>query len=194
MIEVSTPPELSPRASAVAEQIDRAVLWVATHWLAVLVGYGLTVLSLAASAPLCAARGYDTAASAIYLPFRLICHQRDDRSFHLHGEQLAFCQRDAAIVAGAIGIGLLFGLVRRWREVQATSFWLVVVLALPMALDGGTQLIGLRESTPLLRVITGVLFSAGVGWFALPHLHAGFASVGASIRDRYEHGKAAQPR
>jgi uncharacterized membrane protein len=52
------------------------------------------------------------------------------------------------------------------------------VAALPLAVDGLTQLTGLRESTWELRVATGVLFSAGLGWYVLPHLDAGFTALG----------------
>jgi uncharacterized membrane protein len=56
-------------------------------------------------------------------------------------------------------------------------FWLVFAL-IPIALDGGSQLPGLaqgwpswlpvRESTPLLRTITGTLFGAGTAWYIFP--------------------------
>jgi uncharacterized membrane protein len=39
----------------------------------------------------------------------------------------------------------------RWR-------WYLVLGVLSMALDGGTQLTVLRESTPFLRTVTGILF------------------------------------
>ncbi len=41
-------------------------------------------------------------------------------------------------------------------------------MLLPIAWDGLTQMFGLRESTWVLRVITGTLFGFGNVWFALP--------------------------
>jgi uncharacterized membrane protein len=184
MAEPARQAALTPRAQSVANQIDAAVLWFATHWLAVFVGYGATVVGLASLAPLLKGSGYETAAKLIYLPFRLVCHQRAARSFHLHGEQMAFCERDVAIVTVAVLTGILFALIRRWNGLPRIPFWVVVVFALPMAIDGGTQLVGLRESTPELRVLTGTLFSVGVGWFVLPHLDAGFASMRDEIAGR----------
>ncbi len=183
MAEPVQPAALTPRAQSVANQIDSAVLWLATHWLAVFVAYGTTVVRLAALAPLLNGAGYETASRFIYLPFRLICHQRDDRSFHLHGEQMAFCERDVAIVAAAVLTGVLFAVIRR-HGLPGIRFSAVVALALPMALDGGTQLVGLRESTLELRMLTGTLFSLGVGWFVLPHLETGFASIRDEIANR----------
>ncbi|HYI15036.1 MAG TPA: DUF2085 domain-containing protein [Thermomicrobiales bacterium] len=176
---------MSPRAQAIAGRIDAAVFWFATHWLAVFVGYGATILGLASLAPILRGDVYDTASRFIYLPFRLICHQRDDRSFHLHGEQMAFCERDVAIVSAAVLTGVIFAIIRRWRGLPRLGFAVVVLLALPMAVDGGTQLVGLRESTPALRVLTGTLFSLGVGWFVLPHLDTGFASMRDEISCRH---------
>ena len=168
---------LTPRAQSIADQIDRAVFWFATHWLSVFVGYGTAVLGLASIAPILHGAGHQTASRFIYLPFRLICHQRDDRSFHLRGEQMAFCERDVAIVSAAVVTGVLFAIFRRLRNLPRITFGIVVLLALPMAIDGGTQLVGLRESTTELRILTGTLFSVGVGWFVLPYLETGFASI-----------------
>lgn len=184
MAEPTQSAALTARAQAVANRIDSAVLWFATHWLAVFIGYGAAVVGLAALAPLLEANGNGTASRFIYVPFRLICHQRDDRSFHLHGEQMAFCERDVAIVSAAVLIGAVFALVRRWRTLPRIGFFVVVALSLPMAIDGGTQLIGLRESTPELRVLTGSMFSLGVGWYVLPHLETGFAAIRAEIQSR----------
>ncbi|MEX2314865.1 MAG: DUF2085 domain-containing protein, partial [Thermomicrobiales bacterium] len=143
-----------------------------------------TVVGLAALAPLLKAAGHPTAANVIYLLYRLICHQRADRSFHLNSEQMAFCERDVAIVSCAVLTGLAFAIVRQRWAIPTISFVAVVLFALPMALDGGTQLIGLRESTPELRVLTGSLFSLGVGWFVLPHLATGFASIRDEVHAR----------
>jgi uncharacterized membrane protein len=184
IVEPGRAVQLTPRAQQIANRIDTVVLWVATHWMAVFVGYGATVLGLATLAPLLASGGHPTAARVIYLPFRLICHQRDDRSFHLAGEKLAFCERDVAIVSAAVLAGLVFAVVRHRQSLPSIGFGAVVALALPMAVDGGTQLVGLRESTPELRVLTGTLFSLGLSWFVLPHLDSGFATVRDEIRGR----------
>lgn len=177
---------LTPRAQAVANRIEGAALWFAIHWLAVFISYGASVVGLATLAPVLKGSGYESASRLIYLPFRLICHQRDDRSFHVNGEQMAFCERDVAIVSAAVLTGVMFTLIRRWRSLPKIGFIAVVLLALPMAIDGSTQLVGIRESTAALRLLTGALFSLGVGWFVLPHLETSFASMRDEIRNRRE--------
>ncbi len=184
MAEAGSSVALTPRAQIVANRIDAAVFWFAKHWLAVFMSYGVTVVALASIAPLLKSSGFGTMSQFVYLPYTLICHQRADRSFHLHGEKMAFCQRDLAIVLAAVGMGFAFALIRRWGRLPDIRFTAVVAFAMPMALDGTTQLVGLRESTPELRVLTGTLFSVGVAWFVLPHLEAGFGSIRDEIRTR----------
>ena len=46
-------------------------------------------------------------------------------------------------------------------------WWVWLLMILPMAIDGTTQMFGLRESTWELRFITGTLFGVGSAWFVL---------------------------
>ncbi len=87
-----------------------------------------------------------------------------------HGYKVAICERDVAIYGSMFLMGFLFALWRgRLPRLKARYLLLFV---LPMALDGFTQLFGLRESTWVLRVITGGLFGIGLVWFAYPYIEA----------------------
>jgi uncharacterized membrane protein len=46
-----------------------------------------------------------------------------------------------------------------------------------MAVDGITQLVGLRSSTWQLRTITGALFGLGSAWLALPYVEEAFQDI-----------------
>jgi uncharacterized membrane protein len=186
------PAPLGPRAAAFAGAVNLLVAGMARHWLALLAGWATAVLALAAAAPLLRSTGHERIATAIYLPFRLICHQRAERSFHLSGEQMAFCQRDLAIVGGFVFVAMLYGLLRRRLPASIRFRW-AAVAALPMAVDGLTQLAGLRESTWELRVLTGMLFSAGIGWYVLPHLDAGFVALAQTAGSDELAAKTAAP-
>jgi uncharacterized membrane protein len=93
------------------------------------------------------------------------------------GYKMAYCERCAAIYSSMLVAGLLYALLRgrirplNWR-------WYVALAVIPMAVDGGTQLIMLRESTPLLRAITGILFGALSVWLIYPY-------VEDAMRDTY---------
>jgi uncharacterized membrane protein len=85
------------------------------------------------------------------------------------GYKMAYCERDAAIYSSMLVAGLLYALLRR-RIRPLDLKWYLVLAVLPMALDGGTQLVMLRESTPLLRAVTGILFGALSVWLIYPYV------------------------
>jgi uncharacterized membrane protein len=91
------------------------------------------------------------------------------------GYKVAFCERDAAMYGTIFLAGLAFGIVRRHylrrgRSIPKLPLWGYALFLLPMAVDGFTQLFGLRESDWLLRTITGVLFGIGTVWLAYPYI------------------------
>jgi uncharacterized membrane protein len=93
------------------------------------------------------------------------------------GYKVAFCERDVAIYAGMFLAGLLFALVRNRLGPLPLLAWFVVGIV-PIALDGGTQLLSaiplldfpVRESTPFLRTLTGGLFGIMNIWLAYPYV------------------------
>jgi uncharacterized membrane protein len=93
----------------------------------------------------------------------------------VHGYKVALCERDLAIYGSMALVGMVLA-VRRWRVPRLRLFWYVLIAVVPIALDGGTQLIGLRESTWWLRTLTGVLFGGGTLWFVYPYLSEAFTA------------------
>ena len=91
-------------------------------------------------------------ARAIYTFGDWECHQHASRSFFLNGNQMPVCSRCTAIFL-SIGI-TTFALV--FFRIKA-NFWTILLLILPMAIDGGLQLLTPYESTNLIRFITGAL-------------------------------------
>jgi uncharacterized membrane protein len=91
------------------------------------------------------------------------------------GYKVAFCERDAAIYGSIFLGGLLFAWVRaryrrQGRAIPKMHLWVYGLFLLPMAVDGFTQLFGLRESTWLLRSITGILFGLATVGLAYPYV------------------------
>jgi uncharacterized membrane protein len=91
------------------------------------------------------------------------------------GYKVAICERDIAIYGSVLLFGLLFGILRRW--IRPLSIWFYIVFLIPMAVDGITQLIGLRESNWVLRSVTGVLFGAASVWLAYPYIEDAMQEV-----------------
>ena len=54
------------------------------------------------------------------------------------------------------------------KRLPGIPWWIWVLMLLPMAWDGTTQMFGWRESTWELRLLTGTLFGLGNIWFVLP--------------------------
>ncbi len=103
------------------------------------------------------------------------------------GSQTAVCHRDIAIYGAVLLAGLVFGLVR--DRLKPLPFKVFVLFLIPIAIDGFTQLLGgivpfvpARESTWLLRTITGALFGIGGVWLAYPYIEQGMRDIKQSIR------------
>lgn len=174
---------LSPNEERLIIAVDRAIYRVARRWIWLLNAVGLAFVALPILVPYLMAAGHAGPAAWIYRVFSLICHQRPDRSFFLSGYQMAYCQRNFAIYTGLFLLGLLFALVR--HRVRPLGLRGAVLLSIPMALDGFTQLVGLRESTWELRLLTGGLFALGVAWLVYPRLEIGFAEIRRMLESRF---------
>ncbi len=168
-------PRFTGRARELVLFLDRLIFFVAKHWL-LLVNTAVAIyVGLPLSAPLLMARGYTAPARVIYFFYSFVCHQTPSRSFFIAGYQMAFCQRDTATYGTILVAGLLYSLVRgRLSPLRLGGFVLLVV---PMAIDGGAQLIGLHESNWWLRTITGSLFGLACVWLAYPYLEKGFLEI-----------------
>ena len=97
--------------------------------------------------------------------FSIICHQMPERSFFILGEQLPVCARCVGIYTG-----WLFGVLLYAFRGAVTTKKMLAISAIPIALDALTQLTGLRESTNLLRLLTGLLFGIILALFLTHHL------------------------
>lgn len=202
---------LTERLERGAVRLSRLVVrfmrWFSAHWLAMANLAALLYVGLPTLAPVLAWAGYERAARLLHFAFSPLCHQLPERSFFLFGPQavypygelvqrlgevprryagdatlgfkIAICQRDVAIYASMFLAGLAFGATgRRLRPLRAKAFALLI---LPMAVDGGGQLLGLWSSTWLSRLITGALFGGALVWLTYPLLHKAMAEVHASL-------------
>lgn len=104
------------------------------------------------------------------------------------GSQTAFCQRDIAIYVAVLVAGLVFGLVR--DRLKPLPFKFFILFLIPIAVDGLTQLLGglvpflpPRESTWVLRTITGALLGIGGVWLAYPYIERGMQEIRRSLQE-----------
>jgi uncharacterized membrane protein len=99
------------------------------------------------------------------LLFRLFCHGIPERCLTLWGIPMPICARCTAIYAGLVLSFAAFLILPRMSESVARI--VLYIAALPMALDGFTQLVHLRVSSNPLRVETGLLAGIAFGVWAL---------------------------
>ena len=89
-----------------------------------------------------------------------ICHRRPERSFFYKGHQFPVCARCTGFyISGIASIILL-----KFYPVPYTLTTLLIgiILLIPCAIDGFTQLFEYRESNNILRLITGLLGGVGL--------------------------------
>jgi uncharacterized membrane protein len=107
------------------------------------------------------------------------------------GYKVALCQRDVAIYGTITLSGLVYGVLRRRREVKPLPWWAYILFGImPMLLDGGFQWISYilpalqdlipflpdwnilapHETVPFMRYLTGALFGWATVWLAYPYV------------------------
>ena len=104
------------------------------------------------------------------------------------GYKMALCERDMAIYGSILLFGLVYAATGRRMKPLHWALWILIGMA-PIGLDGFSQLFSqmnwqwlasvlpYRESTPLLRVLTGVLFGFTTAWFAYPYMEESMAET-----------------
>lgn len=157
-----------PRRSRLDNWMNRFGAFAMEYWaLLITILLGILVL-LALSVPVLTYLGLDSISKPIFYSLHLICAQIPSHSFYILGHQLGMCARNMSIYGSMFLGGLIFVLSK--KRLPGIPWWFWVLLVLPMAYDGLTQMFGLRESTWELRVITGTLFGLGNMWFVLPFI------------------------
>ena len=97
------------------------------------------------------------------------------------GYKMALCERDMGIYSAIFLFGIIYAATGRRLKPLHWMLWILIGLG-PIGLDGFSQLFSqmewswlvsvlpYRESTPFLRVFTGMLFGFATAWFSYPYM------------------------
>lgn len=139
--------------------------------------------------------------SSLYLGFSYICHQLTSRSLCLFEDGIRSCtpqegvrdlsyskenvvirdgklgyklpvdSRDTAIYAAMLIGGLVLPFFIDIKSKKIPPLWIFILAMIPIGLDGTTQLLGWRESTNLVRVLTGGIIGLIIPFYLIPVLN-----------------------
>lgn len=113
------------------------------------------------------------------LLFRLSCHGIPSRCLILWGVPMPLCARCVGLYASFFAGLVAFALLPRMEEkLVRIAMWLAV---LPLAVDGVTQAVRLRESTNDLRLLTGTMAGFAFGLWVLSAMEARAESRSARL-------------
>ncbi|MFH0927199.1 MAG: DUF2085 domain-containing protein [Candidatus Micrarchaeota archaeon] len=98
-----------------------------------------------------------------------------------YGFKFPVSARDMAIYIGALVSAIAFGFLKKHSDEHVPhAKWLILAL-IPMAIDGTTQALGWRESTNLLRFISGFLPGFAASFYAIPILNSFLISDNSKV-------------
>lgn len=110
-------------------------------------------------------------AKPFYGFFSYTCHQLPDRSLYLFGHQFPVCARDTAFYLAMLIGGFALPFFTDTRSKRMPHLLILVIAIIPLGIDGLTQLLGWRESTNLIRIITGGVAGLAVPFYLVPVLN-----------------------
>src|SRR5436309_7011692 len=139
--------------------------WLLNSWATIITIVLGVIVATALAIPFLSYFGLDAIAKPLFFSLHFICAQVPSHSFYVYGHQLGLCARNFSIYTSMFIASLIFVLTR--KRLPGITRWIWVLMILPMAWDGITQMFGLRESTWVLRAITGPLPGLGNIWFVL---------------------------
>jgi len=96
--------------------------------------------------------------------FKLLCHQREDRSYHICGGPMAFCSRCFGIYMGTF-VTMIVLLLTYGLFTQGTVTIFAFAFIAPLAIDGLAQLFKKIESNNSRRFVTGYLAGFALSYF-----------------------------
>jgi len=109
--------------------------------------------------------------SLYYTLFKLICHQKPDRSYFLWGYQIPVCVRCTGVYVGIIVGAVVYPAFKKLNSTKIPNIKYLIFFTSPIIIDGLAQTFYLYPSPHYVRLLTGIWASCGLVFWILPLLN-----------------------
>ena len=96
------------------------------------------------------------------------CHQEDERSFHILGNQLGVCSRCTVIYFGFLLSTFIYPFVRKLNNFELPALWILLAGVALIGIDAGLDIFDIWKNTFLSREITGSILGLILPFFIIP--------------------------
>jgi uncharacterized membrane protein len=168
--------------------MESAGAFLTEYWATLITAVLGLLVFIALSIPFLSYFGLDDISKPLFFALHLVCAQIPSHSFYIFGHQLGLCERNLSIYSSMFIGSLIFVLTK--KRMPGIPWWVWLIMLLPIAWDGFTQMFGLRESDWILRVVTGSIFGFANVWFALPLMHKALQETPPLPPAARSHGRA----
>ena len=104
----------------------------------------------------------------IYYFFSPVCHQLDDRSFHIFGYELAVCSRCASIYVGFLLGTLFYPMKFKLTNTELPPVWFLMLPVVLLCIDVFADVLGIFKNTFGTRTISGAYIGFVLPFFLIP--------------------------
>lgn len=122
--------------------------------------------------------------SFVYLFFSKVCHQDDQRSFHLLGHKLGVCSRCVWIYAGFFAGMVIYPFIKKINDVKFPSIWFLLIPVTLLGMDVLLDTFDILPNTFLSRSVTGFFIGLVLVFFLLPGFIKFFYEVNIFLKNK----------
>lgn len=122
--------------------------------------------------------------SLIYLFFSKVCHQQDERSFHLLEHKLGVCSRCTFIYAGFFAGTALYPLKYRLSNTNTPALWILICAVIVLFADVALDSAGISANTFSSRSVTGFIIGIVLPLYLIPGFVKFFSEVLTFLRNK----------
>jgi uncharacterized membrane protein len=104
----------------------------------------------------------------IYYFFSPVCHQLDDRSFHIFSYKLGVCSRCTSIYLGFLIAVIFYPIKCKLSNTELPSVWFLLIPVIFIAADAFFDFFGLLANSFFTRSVTGAIAGFMLPFFLIP--------------------------